>query len=129
MPEIKRTFSDERIEQIIGNLLRSAVILSASVVFAGGIVYLIRYGMGSTNYSMFNGEPRDLRTLGGILKDTLAFHSRGIIQLGMLLLIATPVLRVLFSIFAFSVQRDRLYVGVTLLVFAVLIFSIAGGHF
>lgn len=129
MSKSKRIFSDEMIEQVIGNLLRSAVILAASVVFAGGVVYLIRHGMDSTSYSMFNGEPSDLRTLPGILKDTLTFHSRGIIQFGLLLLIATPVLRVLFSIFAFAVQRDRLYVLVTLLVFTVLIYSITGGHF
>lgn len=129
MSKSKRIFSDEMIEQVIGNLLRSAVILAASVVFAGGVVYLIRHGMDSTSYSMFNGEPSDLRTLPGILKDTLTFHSRGIIQFGLLLLIATPVLRVLFSIFAFAVQRDRLYVLVTLLVFTVLIYSISGGHF
>lgn len=129
MSENKGTFSDELVEQIIGNLLRITVILAASVVFVGGIIYLIHHGMDSANYSMFNGEPRYLRTLAGILKDTLAFHSRGIIQLGLLLLIATPVLRVLFSIFAFAVQRDRLYVLVTLLVFTLLIFSIAGGHF
>jgi uncharacterized membrane protein len=74
------------------------------------------------------GEPTDLRTLSGIVKDALAFRGRGLIQLGLLLLIATPLARVAFSVVAFAIQRDRLYVGVTLIVLAVLIYSLMGGH-
>jgi uncharacterized membrane protein len=58
----------------------------------------------------------------------LAGQGRGIIQLGLLFLIATPVARVVFSIFAFSVQRDRLYVVVTLTVLAILMFSLTGAQ-
>ena len=47
----------------------------------------------------------------------------GIIQMGLLLLIATPVARVVFSVFAFAVQRDSLYVAVTLVVLVVLALS------
>jgi uncharacterized membrane protein len=50
------------------------------------------------------------------------------IQLGLLLLIATPVARVAFSVVAFVLERDRMYVGITLLVLAVLLFSLLGGH-
>lgn len=60
--------------------------------------------------------------------DALSFRSRGVIQLGLLLLIATPVARVVFSVFAFALQQDRTYVIVTLIVLAVLIYSLAGGH-
>jgi uncharacterized membrane protein len=49
-------------------------------------------------------------------------------QLGLLLLIATPVARVAFSVFAFALQRDRLYVVVTLAVLGVLAFSMTGGQ-
>jgi uncharacterized membrane protein len=74
------------------------------------------------------GEPTDLRTLSGIVKDALAFRGRGLIQLGLLLLIATPLARVAFSVLAFAIQRDRLYVVVTLIVLAVLIYSLMGGQ-
>jgi uncharacterized membrane protein len=66
--------------------------------------------------------------MSGIVKDALAFRGRGLIQLGLLLLIATPVARVAFSAVAFAIQRDRLYVAVTLIVLAVLIYSLTGGH-
>ncbi len=127
MPESRRPWSDEQVEEIVGNLLRSGVIASAIVVLAGGIIYLVRYGANLPDYSIFHGEPAEFRSVEGILKAAFALRSRGLIQLGLLLLIATPVARVIFSIFAFALQRDRIYIVVTLIVLAVLIYSLAGG--
>jgi uncharacterized membrane protein len=62
------------------------------------------------------------------MKDVLSFRGRGIIQLGLLLLIATPIARVALSVVAFAIQRDRLYVVATLIVLAVLMYSLTGGH-
>ena len=61
------------------------------------------------------------------MKDASSFSGRGIIQFGLLLLIATPVMRVAFTVISFMIQRDRVYVGVTLIVLAVLLFSLTGG--
>jgi len=122
-----KPWSDEKVEGIVGNLLRSGVIASALIVLAGAILYLIRYGANPPDYSMFRGEPTEFRSLGGILKAALALRSRGLIQLGLLLLIATPVARVAFSVIAFALQRDRIYIVVTLVVLGVLIYSLAGG--
>lgn len=97
-------------------------------VFVGEILYLIYYGTTSPDYRVFRGEPSDLRSLLGIVSDAVSLRSRGIIQTGLLLLIATPVARVTFSVFAFALQRDYTYVIVTLIVLGVLIYSLAGGH-
>ena len=72
-------WSDERVEEIMGNLLRAGVILAAIVVLAGGIYYLIRYGTTSPDYRVFRGEPADLRSVSGILIDVTELHSRGLI--------------------------------------------------
>ena len=104
------------------------VTLAAAVVLFGGTVYLVRHGCAAPQYHVFVGEPTDLRTVSGIVKDALAFRGRGLIQLGLLLLIATPVARVAFSVAAFAIQRDRLYVVVTLIELAVLMYSLTGGH-
>lgn len=53
----------------------------------------------------------------------VAGKAYAIIALGMLLLIATPVARVGLSVLFFPTRRDRLYVGITLLVLAVLLLS------
>ena len=122
----KSRWSDERVEQVMGYLLRAGVVLAAIVVGAGGIFYLIRYGATSPDYRVFRGEPADLRSVSGILDDAIDLRSRGVIQLGLLLLVATPVTRVAFSIFAFARQHDLTYVLLTLIVFALLIWSLAG---
>lgn len=121
--------TDEQVDQIIGNILRTAVIVAAAIVLAGGIAYLIQNGGNSPDYHVFKGEPKGLRTISGIVKEVLILDGLGIIQIGLLLLIATPVARVIFSVFAFALQRDRIYVVVTLTVLTVLIYSILGGHF
>jgi uncharacterized membrane protein len=120
-------WTEERVGQIIGNLLRTGVLLAAAMVVAGAVIYLIRHGAETPHYRVFRGEPTDLRTISGIASDAFSFRGRGIIQLGLLLLIATPVARVAFSVVAFALQRDLLYVAVTFLVFAVLLLSLAGG--
>ena len=119
-------WTDDRIEAIIGNLLRWGVLVAGSVVLAGAVVYLARHGTEFPNYQVFRGEPTDLRTIHGIVQQALAGSGRGLIQLGLLLLIATPVARVAFSLVAFARQRDRLYVVVTLLVLTVLVYSLLG---
>ncbi len=120
-------WTDEQIEQIVSILLRSGVALAALVVLVGGVLYLIRFGSTLPNYVVFRGEPVDLGSVSGILREVLSLHARGLIQLGLLLLIATPVARVAFSLLAFALQRDRIYTVVTLIVLGVLIFSLAGG--
>ena len=122
----KRSWTDQRIENILGNLLRAGVLLSALVVLIGGVIDLRRHGHSPMDFRVFRGEPADLRDVRGIIRDTLALQGRGIIQFGLLLLIATPVARVAFSIFAFAKERDRMYVMFTVIVFSILLYSLLG---
>lgn len=119
-------WTDERVEGIIANLLRSGVLLSAAVVLFGAIIYLSRHGMATADYRVFRGEPSELRHPGGIFESVVGFHGRGIIQLGLLLLIATPIARVAFAIFGFAAERDRMYVIISSIVLAVLLYSLVG---
>lgn len=119
-----REWNDERIEVIIGTLLRVGVILAASVVALGGVIYLARHGHEVADYRTFHNEPEDLKTIAGIVHSALSGSGRGIIQLGLLLLIATPIARVIFSALAFALERDWLYVTITLIVLAILLYSL-----
>jgi uncharacterized membrane protein len=127
MMEAERTWTDRRIEVMLGNVLRVGIVLSAVVVLTGGFLYLVRYGNEIADYRVFTGEPAALRSVPGIVTDALAFHGRGVIQLGLLLLLATPIARVVFSIVGFLRQRDWLYVVVTIIVLALLGYSLLGG--
>jgi len=119
-------WNDRKIEDLIGNLLRAGVFLSALVVFTGGVLYLAKHGGEPADYRIFHGEPNQLRTISGVLHETLAFQGRAIIQLGLLLLIATPVARVALSILGFAGERDWMYVGFASTVFVILIYSLFG---
>ena len=121
-----KAMTDEKMELIIGNLLRVMVSISAVFVAAGGALYLIRHGLEAPDYGVFVGVPKDLRNILDAIAVAGDMKSLGIIQLGLLLLIATPVVRVIFSVFAFLIERDSLYVLVASIVLAVLLLSLTG---
>ena len=120
---------EQRLDNLLGNLLITGVVTAAVVVLVGGIHYLINYGGNPQGLHVFRGEPQDLRHLDGIMQDALSFKSRGIIQFGLLLLIATPIARVAISLVAFLRERDWMYVGFTLFVLLVLVYSLVGRQF
>ena len=122
----RRPLTDQEVDEIIGTLLRWGVVLAASVVAFGGIWYLIKYGASIPDYRVFRGEPRSLRSLHGIVSPHAGLPCRRLIQFGVLLLIAVPVARVAFSVFAFFLQRDHAYVVITLIVLGVLMYSLLG---
>ena len=123
---MRERMNDQEVDRIIGALLRYGVTLSAAVVAAGGVWYLIQYGGAQPGYHVFRGEPEYLRHVRGIVSGIPGFHCRRMIQLGLVLLIATPVARVAFSVVAFALERDRVYVAITLIVLLVLAFSLTG---
>lgn len=115
--------TDQRLELFIGNLLRVGVLTSAIVVAVGGVVYLFEHHSEPVNYKVFHGGGENLRTLPGIWKSAVHLQSEGLIQFGLLLLIATPVARVVLAIVGFYLERDRLYVIVSLIVLVILTYS------
>jgi len=118
--------ADQKMDAIMGILLRSGVILAALIVLVGGILFLMRHKTPVTDYHIFSGEPTDLRTISGIFANVKAFRARGLIQLGLLVLIATPVARVVFSLLAFMYLKDWKYVVFTAMVLGLLLYSLLG---
>ena len=116
-------------ETMIGNLLRTGVFLAAAIVLCGGVIYLARHGAATPHLHVFRGEPSDLCSVTSIVAYAFQGSGRGIIQLGFLLLIATPVLRVAACWVAFAHQRDWLYVLVSLIVLSLLTYSLLLGSF
>jgi uncharacterized membrane protein len=120
---LKNNAVDETsVEKTLASLLRSGVLFSA--VLVGGVLNLLRHGTEPVIWEKFHGEPASLRTLTGIADAALAAQGRGIIQLGLLLLVAVPVLRVAISFVMFLRKRDLAFVGFTLCVLLVLGYSL-----
>lgn len=117
---------DPRLQRLVGNLLRYGVLLAAAVVLTGGVAYLARHGAAVPDYRVFRGQPDNLRSLAGIVRTAFALDERGIVQLGLVLLVATPIARVAIAGVAFAFERDRTYVLVALLVLALLLKSLVG---
>ena len=120
-------WTDEQVDQLLGNLLRLGVIVATIVAAIGGVLFLARHGLEPAKGRVFAGEPPELRSLGAIIRAAATLRPDAVVQLGLVLLIATPVARVAMSLVAFILQRDRVYVVVTSIVLALLIFSLSGG--
>lgn len=119
--------NDKDIELLIGTVLRWGVLLSMLVVIFGGAVYLYRHGHDINDYTTFKSQPDITSHVRAIIAGAINMRGKAIIQLGIILLIATPVTRVLLSAISFAAEKDHLYVGIALTVLAIIIISMLGG--
>lgn len=113
---------------LLGRVLRAGTVISISIVFFGGVIYLHRHGHFIANYKVFTGTPAFLHQSGSLFDGVMALRGQAIIQTGILLLIATPILRVIFSAVGFILEKDYLYVGISLLVLLIIFTSMLSGH-
>jgi uncharacterized membrane protein len=123
-PAKRFDFDDRRMETIMGRLLQAGVLLASTVVLVGGFLYLREKDGKPVNYRTFTGESASLRHPTQLLHLLAAGDAAAIIQLGILLLIATPVARVLFAVIGFTMEQDRLYVCISVVVLGVLLFGL-----
>lgn len=125
---ITKSSPDWLLEKLLSNLLKYGVLIASAIVLVGGILYLIRHGAELPNYQVFHGVPSEFRSPQGVVTAVLSGSRRGIIQLGLLALIATPIIRVAVSLLTFLWQRDSVYIIVTLLVLSGLIYGLVGAY-
>jgi uncharacterized membrane protein len=121
-------WTDVRLERIISMVLRTGVMVSAATVLLGGLCFLVRHGHEPPAYRVFRGEPAAYRSVQGVIRAVPKPDCRAVIQLGLLFLIATPITRVAFSLVGFVLERDRTYVFITLIVLAILLYSLIAEH-
>lgn len=118
--------TDERIEAAIGIILRVGVIAAAALVAAGGISYLVGHGGSAPSYRAFQGAPAELTSMRGIIRGAAALHPLFVVQLGLIVLMATPVARVIACAAGFGWERDFKYVVISLVVLGLLLVSLIG---
>ncbi|MEJ5962481.1 DUF1634 domain-containing protein [Pedobacter immunditicola] len=121
----KQHLVDQDIQVILGTLLRVGVILAMTVVLIGGVMYLMEYSNELVDYNTFKPFDNEYATIAAIFKGLYIMDSKAIIQFGTILLIFTPITRVVFSIFSFLIERDYLYVVIGLIVLSVILFSLS----
>lgn len=124
----KYYWNDKDISMLVGQILRVGVIFASITLILGGVLYLMIHGQEPIpNYKEFVGESTSNTTITGIILGAFQFNIPQIIQFGVLLLICTPILRVIGSLFGFIIEKDIMYVGITLIVLGVIVASILSG--
>lgn len=119
--------TEQAAEQLIGRLLQTGVILAAALVLIGGTKLEMERGSARPNYAVFRGTEASLQSLTSIVRGASEGEARAIVQLGLIVLIATPIARVAFMLFVFALQRDRLYIALTAVVLLLLLYGFLGG--
>ena len=125
---LKGKFKDKDMQVIIGWILRAGVVISMAFVFIGGIFFIYRHGHSIPDYSKFKGIPQFITSFDGIINGILHLKGQAIIQFGIVLLIATPVIRVAFSAVGFLMEKDYLYTAITFVVLLIILASMFGGR-
>jgi uncharacterized membrane protein len=116
--------TDHDLDLSVAAMLRFGVALAALVVLVGGLLSL-RHPLSFTpDYSHFHAGDKALRSISAVVRGTLQLDSRSIIQMGLILLIATPVARVVLCVIGFSRQKSALYIVISSVVLAILVFSL-----
>jgi len=123
----QENLNDKDIQVILGTLLRAGVIISMSIVLIGGALFLIHNKGGTTDYKVFKPELAKFSSIAEIFKGVLTLHGDAIVQFGILMLIFTPIARIVFAIFSFLIERDYLYVLIGFIILAIITISLNGG--
>ena len=121
-------FDDRRMEEIMGRLLQFGVLLASFVMLAGGIFYVRAHHSETPDYRVFTREPQTFGHFASVVHGISVGDPAAIIQVAVMLLIATPVARVVFALIAFAIECDRLYVAVSMVVLAVLLYGFFRSH-
>jgi uncharacterized membrane protein len=101
---------DNKMETIMGRLLQVGVLAAGLLMFAGGVWYLKLHGFEKPHYGTFHRAAPE----AGVK----------LLWAAVIVMIATPVLRVAFAVVAFAIERDWLYTAISLIVLALLGYSL-----
>jgi uncharacterized membrane protein len=120
-----KAFQDKDLQSFIGNLLRYGVIIAMIIVVAGLAIYLFQSGSQIVDYSTFDAHNQF--SFPAFYKRLTEGNNAAIMELGVIVLIAIPIARVLFTMIGFWLEKDRLYTFIAFLVLCIIGFSLFFG--
>lgn len=122
------TFTDKDLQKIIGGVLKYGVWLVLIVAITGGIIYLSNHGHEIVHYDHFVENDQSIFTVfHEIISGVSKLNGEAIIFLGIFLLFLTPFVRLLLSLISFILEKDLLYISITLLVIGIICISVYFG--
>jgi uncharacterized membrane protein len=130
-PTVNPVAHPEATERLISNILRAGVLLSAALVIVGTVITFVHHTSYFTSSddleSLKNGSLGFPTSFPSIIRGLAHFEGRAIVMTGLLVLVATPIMRVAVSIVAFMQVRDRVFVVITSIVLILLLASLTLG--
>ncbi|RQP10218.1 MAG: DUF1634 domain-containing protein [Chryseobacterium sp.] len=122
---MKKTFKDRDLNQMVGNLLRAGVLLSVLVAVIGATLLAVK---GELSLPVSYGQPAETENrFVSFWSELITGEPVAVLELGILILLFTPVMRVIFAIIGYAREKDYLYVAISTVVLAIIIGSIALG--
>jgi uncharacterized membrane protein len=106
--------NDTKLQRLIGATLRSGVIAASLTGILGGAIFLAAHSGQQVAFHSFEGANTAYASPRQIVR----------LQLGIMILLLTPIIRVAFSVLGFAMENDRLYVAITCVVLATLMGSL-----
>lgn len=125
--EQTKNITDKDIQSLVGNLLRVGVYISMCIVMIGGVIFLFDHGSEKIDYAVFDINKVSLKTVAAIFEEVITFKGVAIVQFGLLMLIFTPIARVIMAVVSFFIEKDYLYVLIGLIVLSIIMISLSGG--
>ena len=124
---MKEGRAEAELNDTIGDVLRYGVALSSAFVLLGLVLMLLAPPPGvpdSLQGMLATGFGGPTLSLASLLGGIAGGNPVSILELGTLILVTTPLVRVAASVLLFLKEKDMLYVGITLLVLSMLLFAV-----
>lgn len=120
----RQTKRNTALELTLYRLLTIGLFLSLLAICAGGLVFLWNHSQEIVNDSLFQEKTVDATKIEKIFEMDVSDRSIAAMLIGIIILMLTPLIRVLSCAILFAVERDLIYVVLSAVVLAVLLFSI-----
>ncbi|MCK6476729.1 MAG: DUF1634 domain-containing protein [Phycisphaerales bacterium] len=115
---------DRRFDMQLSRVLIWGTMAAGAVIAISAIVLVATQGRSTVRFTTFDPGLANGQSVAKVIRGVAALDPRSLLLLGVIMVIATPVLRVAFSLVTFAIERDRLYVLITAVVLAVLGYSL-----
>lgn len=124
----KTPFTDIDLNRSVGNLLRIGVVLSVITSLVGFVKLFLEGFKMPKDYSNLDIPTSSEKIWGSFWNGLMAGEGMAIIQLGILFLILTPLVRIIFALVGYLKEKDYVYVIVSVIVLSIMVFSFLTGY-
>ncbi len=121
--QFKKNDTDKNMQYALANVMRIGVWLATATIVLGGVVFLYSKANPKVLFDVFKPQDTTYISVPTILNGLTIGDGLAIVQLGVLLLIFMPIIRVIFAVVSFLKEKDYLYVTIGTLVLLIIFLS------